>query len=190
MTISQYSPTSPFLVFNALYLQIIDSPELWAENSDQSSTLIIAEAKPQHTGRYTVVVKDRKSSAQHTLTISVIGKTIHTLRCHHHMKGIFAVSWASYRSLTHQSGQSLRPPALWSPSSLPRALCCPGQAPATTGAVRSWVTWLRWRAKDVPSLRLGRSLLPSVRAPRTEWALDCYLSRSTVSEWEPTTKWE
>lgn len=87
MTISQYSPTSPFLVFNALYLQIIDSPELWAENSDQSSTLIIAEAKPQHTGRYTVVVKDRKSSAQHTLTISVIGKTIHTLRCHHHMKG-------------------------------------------------------------------------------------------------------
>ncbi|XP_067471949.1 myosin light chain kinase, smooth muscle isoform X2 [Thunnus thynnus] len=54
--------------------QIVDGPELWAENTDQSSTLVIAEAKPQHTGRYTVVVKDRKSSAQHTLTLSVIEK--------------------------------------------------------------------------------------------------------------------
>ncbi|XP_062294317.1 myosin light chain kinase, smooth muscle [Scomber scombrus] len=52
--------------------QIVDGPELWAENTDQSSTLVIAEAKPQHTGRYTVVVKDRKSSAQHTLTLSVV----------------------------------------------------------------------------------------------------------------------
>uniref|UniRef100_A0A3B5B235 Myosin light chain kinase, smooth muscle-like n=1 Tax=Stegastes partitus TaxID=144197 RepID=A0A3B5B235_9TELE len=47
---------------------------LWTENTDRSSTLIIAEAKPQDTGRYTVVVKDRKSSAQHTLTLSVIEK--------------------------------------------------------------------------------------------------------------------
>uniref|UniRef100_A0A3Q3EBE3 Myosin, light chain kinase 5 n=1 Tax=Labrus bergylta TaxID=56723 RepID=A0A3Q3EBE3_9LABR len=45
---------------------------LWAENTDQCSTLVIAKAKPQHTGRYTVVVKDRNSSAQHTLTLSVI----------------------------------------------------------------------------------------------------------------------
>ncbi|XP_034528812.1 myosin light chain kinase, smooth muscle isoform X2 [Notolabrus celidotus] len=52
--------------------QIVDGPELWAENTDRSSTLVIAKAKPQHTGRYTVVVKDRKSSAQHTLTLSVI----------------------------------------------------------------------------------------------------------------------
>ncbi|KAF1379755.1 hypothetical protein PFLUV_G00179330 [Perca fluviatilis] len=52
--------------------QIVDGPELWSENTDRSSTLVIAEAKPQHTGRYTVVVKDRKSSAQHTLTLSVI----------------------------------------------------------------------------------------------------------------------
>ncbi|KAM6966827.1 myosin light chain kinase, smooth muscle isoform 2-T2 [Tautogolabrus adspersus] len=52
--------------------QIVDGPELWAENTDQCSTLVIAKAKPQHTGRYTVVVKDRKSSAQHTLTLSVI----------------------------------------------------------------------------------------------------------------------
>lgn len=86
MDISQYLLTSLFLYFNALYLQIIDSPELRAENTDLSSTLIIAEAKPQHTGRYTVLVRDRKSSAQHTLTISVIGKTIHTLRCRDHVK--------------------------------------------------------------------------------------------------------
>ena len=56
----------------------MDGPELWSENTDRSSTLVIAEAKPQHTGRYTVVVKDRKSSAQHTLTLSVIGKAKHT----------------------------------------------------------------------------------------------------------------
>ncbi|XP_051243409.1 myosin light chain kinase, smooth muscle isoform X2 [Dicentrarchus labrax] len=52
--------------------QIVDGPELWSENTDQSSTLVLAEAKPQHTGRYTVVVKDRRNSAQHTLTLSVI----------------------------------------------------------------------------------------------------------------------
>uniref|UniRef100_A0A3Q3BAL8 Myosin, light chain kinase 5 n=1 Tax=Kryptolebias marmoratus TaxID=37003 RepID=A0A3Q3BAL8_KRYMA len=52
--------------------QITDSPEVWTENTDQSSTLVIAEAQPQHTGRYTVVAKDRKSSAQHSLTLSVI----------------------------------------------------------------------------------------------------------------------
>ncbi|XP_073350763.1 myosin light chain kinase, smooth muscle [Pagrus major] len=52
--------------------QIVDGPEIWAENTHLSSTLVIAEAKPQHTGRYTVVVRDRKNSAQHTLTLSVI----------------------------------------------------------------------------------------------------------------------
>ncbi|XP_034394860.1 myosin light chain kinase, smooth muscle isoform X3 [Cyclopterus lumpus] len=52
--------------------EIVDGPELWAESTDRSSTLVIAEAKPQHTGRYAVVVKDRRSSAEHTLTLSVI----------------------------------------------------------------------------------------------------------------------
>ncbi|XP_074512236.1 myosin light chain kinase, smooth muscle isoform X2 [Sebastes fasciatus] len=52
--------------------QIVDGPELWSENKDRSSTLVIEEAKPQHTGRYTVVLKDRKSSAEHTLILSVI----------------------------------------------------------------------------------------------------------------------
>uniref|UniRef100_A0A3Q2G792 Myosin, light chain kinase 5 n=1 Tax=Cyprinodon variegatus TaxID=28743 RepID=A0A3Q2G792_CYPVA len=54
--------------------QVKISPELWTEHTEQSSTLVIKEAKPQHTGRYTVVVKDRKSSAQHTLTLSVIDR--------------------------------------------------------------------------------------------------------------------
>ncbi|XP_013878730.1 myosin light chain kinase, smooth muscle isoform X2 [Austrofundulus limnaeus] len=52
--------------------QIADSPEEWTENTDESSTLVLAEAKAEHTGRYTVVLKDRRSSAQHTLTLSVI----------------------------------------------------------------------------------------------------------------------
>lgn len=52
--------------------QIVDGSELWTENTDGSSTLVIAETNPQHSGSYTVVVKDRKSSAQHIVTISVI----------------------------------------------------------------------------------------------------------------------
>lgn len=84
MDISRYLPPSLFL--HALYPQIVDGPELWAENTDLSSTLVIAEAKPQHTGSYTVIVRDRKNSAQHTLTLSVIGKTIHTLQCQDHVK--------------------------------------------------------------------------------------------------------
>ncbi|XP_061568208.1 myosin light chain kinase, smooth muscle isoform X2 [Cololabis saira] len=52
--------------------QVGDGPELWTESTDQSSTLVIAEAGPRHAGRYTVVLRDRKTSAQHTLTLSVI----------------------------------------------------------------------------------------------------------------------
>ncbi|XP_063760591.1 myosin light chain kinase, smooth muscle isoform X2 [Eleginops maclovinus] len=52
--------------------QIVDGPELWSENTDRSSTLVIAEANPQYTGRYILVVKDRKSSAQHIVALSVI----------------------------------------------------------------------------------------------------------------------
>ncbi|XP_038836418.1 myosin light chain kinase, smooth muscle-like isoform X2 [Salvelinus namaycush] len=51
---------------------VVDGSELWVESSDQSSTLVIAEPGPEHSGRYTVVVRDRKSSAQHTLALSVI----------------------------------------------------------------------------------------------------------------------
>ncbi|KAM6904673.1 myosin light chain kinase, smooth muscle [Xenentodon cancila] len=52
--------------------QVVHGPELQTESTDQSSTLVITEAEPQHAGRYTVVLKDRKGSAQHTLTLSVI----------------------------------------------------------------------------------------------------------------------
>ncbi|CAN9505491.1 unnamed protein product [Ophioblennius macclurei] len=53
-------------------VQVVDDAEVWTENTDGSSTLVIAEAKPHHTGSYTIVVKDRKSSAQHIITLSVI----------------------------------------------------------------------------------------------------------------------
>ncbi|XP_056870891.1 myosin light chain kinase, smooth muscle isoform X1 [Takifugu flavidus] len=52
--------------------QIIDGPEVWVETTDLSSTLVIAEVTTEHRGRYTVVARDRRSSAQHTLTLSVI----------------------------------------------------------------------------------------------------------------------
>ncbi|CAB1341717.1 unnamed protein product [Coregonus sp. 'balchen'] len=51
---------------------VVDGSELWVESSDQSSTLVIAEPGPEHAGRYTIVVRDRKSSAQHTVVLSVI----------------------------------------------------------------------------------------------------------------------
>uniref|UniRef100_A0AAQ4QR63 Myosin, light chain kinase 5 n=1 Tax=Gasterosteus aculeatus aculeatus TaxID=481459 RepID=A0AAQ4QR63_GASAC len=52
--------------------QIVDGPEVWTESTDGSTTLVIAEAKPEHTGRYAVVAKDRRSSVEHTLTLAVI----------------------------------------------------------------------------------------------------------------------
>lgn len=54
--------------------QIVEDCEQWLENSDRSCTLVIAQAQTQHSGRYTVVIKDRNSSAQHTLTLSVIDR--------------------------------------------------------------------------------------------------------------------
>ncbi|KAM3863806.1 myosin light chain kinase, smooth muscle-like [Diretmus argenteus] len=61
--------------------QIVDGSELWTENTDRSSTLVIEKAKLQQTGRYTVVVMDRKGSAQHTLTLSVIEKPTPPASC-------------------------------------------------------------------------------------------------------------
>ncbi|CAL8302905.1 unnamed protein product [Merluccius merluccius] len=55
--------------------QVVDTEaELWTESRDCSSTLVIAAARPQHAGPYTVLVRDRRSSAQHTVTLSVIEK--------------------------------------------------------------------------------------------------------------------
>lgn len=128
----------------SLSLQIVDGPELWAESTDRSSTLVIAEAKPQHAGRYAVVVKDRRSSAEHTLTISVIGKatTAHALQHLDHEASLQLLDFVIHYHPT-QRGLSLRPPVPWSPSYPPTALCCPGPAPVTTAAAPSWVTWSR-----------------------------------------------
>ncbi|XP_077475711.1 myosin light chain kinase, smooth muscle isoform X2 [Stigmatopora argus] len=52
--------------------QLADGPEVWTESSDESSTVVLAQAALGHTGRYTLVLKDRKSSAQHTLTLAVV----------------------------------------------------------------------------------------------------------------------
>ncbi|XP_077590310.1 myosin light chain kinase, smooth muscle [Stigmatopora nigra] len=54
--------------------QLSDGPDIWTESSDQSSTLVLAEAAIGHTGRYTLVLKDRKSYAQHTLTLAVVDR--------------------------------------------------------------------------------------------------------------------
>lgn len=64
-----------------LFIQIVDGPELWVETTDLSSTLVITEVTTQHAGRYTIVVRDRRSSAQHTLSLSVIGKPMHICIC-------------------------------------------------------------------------------------------------------------
>uniref|UniRef100_A0A8C6T7F7 Myosin, light chain kinase 5 n=1 Tax=Neogobius melanostomus TaxID=47308 RepID=A0A8C6T7F7_9GOBI len=56
---------------NRWVTESVEDSEQWVENSDRSSTLVIAQAQAQHSGRYTVVIKDRNSSAQHILTLSV-----------------------------------------------------------------------------------------------------------------------
>uniref|UniRef100_A0A3Q2PDU6 Myosin, light chain kinase 5 n=1 Tax=Fundulus heteroclitus TaxID=8078 RepID=A0A3Q2PDU6_FUNHE len=72
----------------------------WIRNKEQvieNSALVIAEAKPQHTGRYTVVVKDRKSSAQHTVTLSVIDRPEPPASCpvaSHTSASGFVLSWS------------------------------------------------------------------------------------------------
>lgn len=65
-------------------MQIADGPEVWVENTDLSTTLVIAKARQQHAGGYTVLLRDRRNSAQHTLTLIVIGRiVIHTVNVFH-----------------------------------------------------------------------------------------------------------
>lgn len=80
------SPLLLVLPYTLVYRQIVDCPELWTENTDRSSTLVIAESNLQHSGSYTIVVRDRRSSAQHTLTLSVIGKASDALQCQDNVK--------------------------------------------------------------------------------------------------------
>lgn len=61
--------------------QIVEDTGQWVENTERSSTLVIAEAQAHHSGRYTVVVRDRRSSGQHTLTLSVIERPLPPASC-------------------------------------------------------------------------------------------------------------
>lgn len=119
-------------------MQIVDGSEVWVENSDLSTTLVIAKARQQHAGRYTVLLKDRRNSAQHTLTLIVIGRTIlHTVHISHE-RYICAILMSFFYSdpllhihphtHTHLSSERPQPPA-----------SCPVVSPvSSTSLVLSW----------------------------------------------------
>ncbi|XP_026062727.1 myosin light chain kinase, smooth muscle isoform X1 [Carassius auratus] len=52
--------------------EVVESSRFRIESCDESSSLVISEAVPEDSGRYTIFVRDRKSSAQHTVTLNVI----------------------------------------------------------------------------------------------------------------------
>ncbi|XP_077068831.1 myosin light chain kinase, smooth muscle isoform X5 [Siphateles boraxobius] len=52
--------------------EVVESSRFHIESCDESSSLVISEALPEDSGRYTIFVRDRKSSAQHTVTLNVI----------------------------------------------------------------------------------------------------------------------
>ncbi|XP_036445146.1 myosin light chain kinase, smooth muscle [Colossoma macropomum] len=51
--------------------EVLEGCRYSIESSSDSSTLVISDARPEDSGRYTLVIRDRKSSTQHTLTLSV-----------------------------------------------------------------------------------------------------------------------
>ncbi|KAI4874723.1 hypothetical protein NFI96_028342 [Prochilodus magdalenae] len=51
--------------------EVLEGCRYSIESSSDSSTLVISDAQPQDSGHYTLVVRDRKSSDQHTLTLYV-----------------------------------------------------------------------------------------------------------------------
>ncbi|XP_059412273.1 myosin light chain kinase, smooth muscle-like isoform X2 [Carassius carassius] len=51
---------------------VVESSRFHIESCNESSSLVISEALPEDSGRYTIFVRDRKSSAQHTVTLNVI----------------------------------------------------------------------------------------------------------------------
>uniref|UniRef100_A0A672LPE1 Myosin light chain kinase, smooth muscle-like n=1 Tax=Sinocyclocheilus grahami TaxID=75366 RepID=A0A672LPE1_SINGR len=52
--------------------EVVESSRFCIESCNESSSLVISEALPEDSGRYTIFVRDRKSSAQHTVTLNVI----------------------------------------------------------------------------------------------------------------------
>ncbi|KAK3552760.1 hypothetical protein QTP86_022345, partial [Hemibagrus guttatus] len=52
--------------------KILESSRFRIESSSEGSSLVISETRPEDSGRYTLVVRDRVDSAQHSVTLSVI----------------------------------------------------------------------------------------------------------------------
>ncbi|KAB5553679.1 hypothetical protein PHYPO_G00041380 [Pangasianodon hypophthalmus] len=52
--------------------EVLEGSRFRIEGSSESNTLVISETRPKDSGRYTIVARDRKGSAQHSLTLSVI----------------------------------------------------------------------------------------------------------------------
>ncbi|KAI2666286.1 Myosin light chain kinase, smooth muscle [Labeo rohita] len=68
------SGTAPPLQFVDRFdrLEVVESSKFHIKSSNESSSLVISKALPEDSGRYTIFVRDRKSSAQHTVTLNVI----------------------------------------------------------------------------------------------------------------------
>lgn len=64
------SPVASCWVYNKK--ELVESSRFHIESCNESSSLVISEALPEDSGRYTIFVRDRKSSAQHTVTLNVI----------------------------------------------------------------------------------------------------------------------
>lgn len=64
------SPVASCWVFNKK--EVEESSRFHLESCDENNSLVISEALPEDSGRYTIFVRDRKSSAQHTVTLNVI----------------------------------------------------------------------------------------------------------------------
>ncbi|MCJ8739061.1 hypothetical protein PDJAM_G00042790 [Pangasius djambal] len=60
------------LVFRWRCGRVLEGSRFRIEGSSESSTLLISETRPEDSGRYTLVARDRKGSSQHSLTLSVI----------------------------------------------------------------------------------------------------------------------
>ncbi|KAG7459707.1 hypothetical protein MATL_G00213430 [Megalops atlanticus] len=54
--------------------QVADCPRTRVECTEKESVLVISEAQPSDAGRYTIVARDRRGFAQHTITLTVIDR--------------------------------------------------------------------------------------------------------------------
>lgn len=59
---------------NLFLLQVVSGgPRLTVKNEKTQTSLEVSEAAPEDTGSYTVIVRNRHGSAQHTVSLGVIG---------------------------------------------------------------------------------------------------------------------